>query len=138
MGTEFEDEYLDVLQNIESGIVSVWKKHPKMTDWDAQSAVEGLLRTYQAEVRQRREPALKLAPLAQETVDAVREMCEWRLGRREAVHTDNEGQSDEIPMRTVTLDEMIACLKRIRRSIELWNKEGGRRGYLDFISQFVP
>ncbi len=137
MEMEFEDKYLDVLQNIESSIIGVWKKHPKMTDWDAQNAVEGLLRTYQAEVRQRRQPVLKLAPLAQETFDAVREMCEWRLGRREAVHADDEGESDDIPMRTVTLDEMIACLKRIRSSIELWNKEGGRRGYLNFVSQFV-
>ncbi len=32
---------------------------------------------------------------------------------------------------------MIACLKRIRSSIQLWNKEGGRRGYLNFVSQFV-
>lgn len=137
MGTEFEDKYLDVLQNIESGIVSVFRKHPEMTDWDAQNAVEGLVRTYQAEGRQRRAPVLRLAPLAQETFDAVRVMCEWRLGRREAVHTDDEGKSDDIPMRTVTLDEMIACLKRIRSSIELWNKEGGRRGYLNFVSQFV-
>ncbi len=138
MGTEFEDQYLDVLQNIESGIVSVWKKHPEMTDWDAQNAVEGLLRTYQAQARQRREPVLRLAPLAQETFDAVGEMCDWRLGRRALVRTDDKGKSEDIPTDTVTLDEMIACLKRIRSSIELWNKEGGRRGYLNFISQFVP
>ncbi len=138
MDTKFEDEYLDVLQNIESGIVSVRKKHPEMTDWDAQNAVEGLLRTYQAEGRHRREPVLRLSPLAQETFDAVREMCEWRLGRGQASLTTEEAQGEIVPMRTITLEEMIACLKRIRSSIELWNKEGGRRGYLNFISQFVP
>jgi hypothetical protein len=36
-----------------------------------------------------------------------------------------------------TVEEMIACLKFIRRSIERWNKRGGQRGYLDFVSQYV-
>ncbi len=138
MSEKFEDQYLDVLQNIESGIVSAWKKHPEMTDWDAQEAVQGLLRTYQAEGRNRRMPVLRLTPLAQETFDAVKETCEWRMGRREAPRVIEKGQSAIVSTQTVTLDEMIACLKRIRKSIELWNKESGRRGYLGFISQFVP
>jgi len=36
-----------------------------------------------------------------------------------------------------TLDEIIACLQRILRSIELWQRERGQRGYYDFVSQFV-
>jgi hypothetical protein len=36
-----------------------------------------------------------------------------------------------------TVDEIIACLKRIRRSIQFWQKKGGRQGYLTFISEFV-
>ncbi len=137
MSELFEDQYLDVLQNIESGIISVWKEHPEMTDWDAQSAVEGLVRSYQAQVRQRREPVLRLTPLAQEVFDAVKDMCDWRLGRRETPRVVEKGQGAIVSAQTVTLDEMIACLKRIRKSIELWNKESGRRGYLEFVSQFV-
>jgi type I restriction enzyme, R subunit len=38
----------------------------------------------------------------------------------------------------ITLAEIIACLKRVRKSIELWRKEGGRRGYYDFVSPFLP
>ncbi len=34
-------------------------------------------------------------------------------------------------------EEMIACLHRILRSIELWQKEGGRRGYYNFVNQFI-
>jgi hypothetical protein len=36
-----------------------------------------------------------------------------------------------------TVDEIITCLKRIQKSIRRWNKEGGRQGYLNFISEFV-
>lgn len=41
-------------------------------------------------------------------------------------------------MEPVALDEIIACLKRVRKSINLWTREGGRRRYLTFVSQFVP
>ena len=30
-----------------------------------------------------------------------------------------------------------ACLKRIRKSVQRWNKEGGRQGYLTFVGRFV-
>ena len=37
----------------------------------------------------------------------------------------------------VTRDEIIACLKRVRKSIHLWTREGGRQGYLTFVSRFI-
>jgi O6-methylguanine-DNA--protein-cysteine methyltransferase len=40
---DFEEKYLDVLQNIEFGIVSVYREHPEMLDWDAFKAVEALI-----------------------------------------------------------------------------------------------
>ncbi len=136
MAEIFEDEYLDVLQNIEAAIVQVYKEHPEMTDWDALNAIQALGRVYQAEVRKRNLPAQPMAPLVQLTFDAVKAMCDWRLGRSGAFQVGSQliPASDAKPK---TVDEIVACLKRIRRSIEMWNKEGGRRGYLNFISQFV-
>jgi hypothetical protein len=29
------------------------------------------------------------------------------------------------------------CLKRIRKSVDLWNKQGGRQGYLYFIDNNI-
>jgi hypothetical protein len=40
-------------------------------------------------------------------------------------------------MEPKTIDEIIACLKRIRKSINRWNKVGGRQGYLIFVSDFI-
>jgi hypothetical protein len=133
----FEDEYMDVLQNIEFGIVRVYQDHPEMTDWDALNAIDALIRMYQAQARKRDVPALPLAPLVQKVFDSGQTMCEWRLGRSSATFKDKQGKPLNIPMRTITLDEMLACLKRIRHSIEFWNKKGGRQGYLKFVSQFV-
>ena len=35
------------------------------------------------------------------------------------------------------MEVIVACLKRIRESIQRWNKEGGRQGYLTFVQRFV-
>ena len=40
-------------------------------------------------------------------------------------------------LQPITVEEIIACLKRIRKSVEGWYKRGGRRGYYEFIQQFV-
>ena len=132
---DFEEKYLDVLQNIEFGILSVYRQHPEMVDWDALKAIETLIREYQAELTDRSLPVVAMQPFAREAHDAVRAMCEWRLGRNPA--RVEEGQSPELSPEPKTTDEMILCLKRIRKSIEHWNRRGGRRGYLDFISEYV-
>jgi hypothetical protein len=31
---------------------------------------------------------------------------------------------------------LVACLKRIRKSVRFWSKQGGRRGYLTYIEEF--
>jgi len=131
----FEERYQDVLQNIEFGIVQVYHDHPGMTDWEALSAIEALLRTYRAEAKGRQARLPSLDSLAQEVYEMVEVMCEWRLGR-ERFH-DEDGKPAEIPMEPITLDELVACLKCVRKSINRWSRQGGRQGYLTFVSQFV-
>jgi hypothetical protein len=125
-----EEEFLDVLQNIESTIVKVFNDHPELTDYEVNRAVEALLKSYQGESAGK--PA---SPpdneLAKQVFSMVREICEWRLGR---------GPSDEpvfIEMEPKTVNEIILCLKRIRKSIDTWNKRGGRQGYLAYIKNFT-
>src|SRR3989442_243459 len=81
MAEEFEEQYLDVLPNIEIALVSVYREQPKMNDWAALYAVETLIRTYTAEWQGRPLPALNFQPLEQEAYDRVKAMCDWRLGR---------------------------------------------------------
>ena len=135
MADKFEEKYLDVLENIEFALVQVYHAHEEMTDWDAREAVNALIRTYKAEMRGRNAPSLRLNEFAQEAYDGVKAMCEWRLGRGEML--DEKGKPMDLPMTPKTVDEIIRCLNRVLRSIELWQKEGGRRGYFDFASPFV-
>jgi len=134
-GGDFEERYEDVLQNIEFGIIRVYRDHPELADWDALNAVEALLRVYQAEAKGRQAALPPLTPLAQETYDSVKPMCEWRLGRETFV--DKAGKPMEFSSDPITLDEIVACLKRIRKSINRWNRRGGRQGYLTFVDRYI-
>ena len=38
----------------------------------------------------------------------------------------------------LTAAELVLCLKRIRKSINFWNKQGGRQGYLEYVLEYLP
>lgn len=128
-----EEEYRDVLQNIEFAIVSVYRDHPELTDYDVADAIQILTRQYVAEATKRYPPFSNLSERAGLVVQAAKNMCEWRLGRT-ALETK---ESEKITGPENSLDEIIACLKRIHKSVQFWTKEGGRQGYLKFVSKYV-
>lgn len=127
-----EERYFDVLQNIEFAIVQVYRRHPDLADANVDRALEALLRAYNAELKERSTPKVNLSATELEIRDDVRAMCEWRLGRVQP--PDNETPKEITP---ITVDEIIICLKRLRSSIKLWTQDGGRQGYLTFISPFL-
>src|SRR5437899_1618122 len=108
MNTRFEQEYEDVLQNIEFAIVSTYREHPEVSDWSVETALDGLIRSYQAEASGRAAPPLRLSELEQHIFDRVHAMCEWRLGR-EQLFTAEGVQPMMREMATKTMDEIIAC-----------------------------
>jgi hypothetical protein len=130
-----EERFQDVLQNVEFGIMQVYREHPEMTDWDALDAVQALIRTYQAEARGRQATTPSLRALPQKAYDSARLFCEWRLGRE--IPFNETEQPFDFSVQPLSPDEMVACLKRIRKSINRWRRQGGRQGYLTYVSQFV-
>jgi hypothetical protein len=134
--TPFEEQYQDVLQNIEFAIVGVYRELPEdVSDWSVETALDGLMRAYQAEHTGRTAAAPRLSEAERLIYDRVRAMCEWRLGRQQLV--GEAGQPALRELEPKTLDEIIACLKRVRTSVKRWHKSGGRRGYLDFVSRYI-
>lgn len=126
----FLEKYMDVLQNIEMTILSIYGNNPGLADHNVDKALDGLVRVYQAETRGKNPPKLKFTELEQQIYDEVNTVCDIHLGRGEL---KINGKTVAIEPRTV--DEIIACLKRIRRSVGLWTKSYGIRGYLDFITE---
>lgn len=133
MNEPFEEKYFDILQNIEFAIVQVYRTHPELSDWDVGSVLDKLIRVYRAEEANRPAPPLRLSELEQTLFDSVKSMCDWRLGREGDLSTRVASEA----MSPKTVSEIVACVKRIGLSVRRWTKQGGRQGYLNFISEFI-
>ncbi len=130
----FEEQYIDVLQNIEMAIVSVYREHHDLLDYDVDKVLNRVSMEYRNEKQGRTMPAPKFGENAQLVYDRVKQMCEWRLGR-----TDREAEEPPAPLKPepISVDEIMDCLKRVRKSVDLWNKQGGRQGYLYFLNNNI-
>jgi hypothetical protein len=128
---EFRERNLDVLQNIEFGIVAVYRVETSLLDIDAKDAVEALIRHYHAEEEQRTPPKMMLAERAERVFRSVQPFCEWRLGRS-AFPGDPSVAAPGMPV-----SDLVKCLREIQKSISFWSRRGGRKAYLDFVSQYV-
>jgi hypothetical protein len=143
---EFEENYIDVLHNIEAAIVSTYRgNQQEMTDWDASRALEALVAHYQAERKGHEARDVFLKPIPQEVFDKVFTVCEFTLGRLSLQVETKKKKWGIIPVTSrekikpepKTIDELIACLRHIQKSVQFWTKEAGRQGYLNYIDQFI-
>jgi hypothetical protein len=129
----FEEEYEDVLQNIEFAIVSVYRQEPALLDYDVEKALNSLGRSYrQGEAPP---PPEGFNDLQKAVYIHVKAICDLRIG--EGSLSDEEGEAVDILLETVTPEEIVACLKRIQKSVQTWTKQGGRQGYLKFVDGFI-
>jgi hypothetical protein len=130
-----EEEHFDVLQNIEAAVVTVYDREPDLHDLDVLDALEALIRSYTLEERGRPGASPSLSEQSQHVADQARRVCEWRLGRSPL----NAGDpwSDEDKRASISVPELIACLKRLRKSVRFWNEQGGRQGYLNYVREFL-
>jgi len=77
----FGEKRLDVLQNIEFGIVEAYRADASLLDIDVKDAIDALTRHYHAVEEQRTPPAMRLGDRAERVFQSVQTICEWRLGR---------------------------------------------------------
>ncbi len=133
---KFEDRYLDVLQNLEFSIVRVARDNPDLEDSNVELAIDRLIRYYSAKAKGRDPRSPRLASLTEKVFESVKSMAELRLGNLEP--TTEDGGAPPIDIPPITIDELIACLKRIRKSVRFWHKQSGQRGYLNYIREFFP
>lgn len=134
MPTSLEKKYFDVLQNIEFAIVQTYREQPDLTDAQVDNVLNGLIRVYRAEESGREPPRVKLSELEKALFGGTKAMCDWRLGRESMVKVDKKGREEAVTVDPIEMSEIVACLKRLRRSVSLWSKRGGRQGYLTVVS----
>ncbi len=126
------EKHPDVLQNIECAIGVVYGEYPRINDYRVMSALDAVIASYRAEFRSHRQKECALDHEERLIHDRVKAICECRMGRGE-----DAAILQELSVPPVSLDEMLSCLKRIRKSVEFWNGELGPQGYLGFVSRFV-
>ncbi len=134
--TPIEERYFDVLHNIESAIVSVYRATPDLSDYEVDKALSVLCDSYRTELQVRP----YILPAMNKNTDAVyaitQKICDWRLGRDVKLETEGGQPLPDVP--PISVAEILVCLKRIRKSVAKWSKRGGRQGYLYFIADFIP
>ncbi|MCW5551239.1 MAG: hypothetical protein KIS67_03630 [Verrucomicrobiae bacterium] len=132
---KWQEENLDVLQNLEFAIVEVWRAHSEMTDYSALRAYEAARQHYRAEMRGKPAPPSGLSGLDSLAFEELKKMCEFRLGRDPGPPAaENEADAGFSP---IPLDELLACLQELAKSVERHTRSGGRQGYLQFIDGFL-
>lgn len=133
MRREFIDEHLDVLQDIESGVVRVYEKRSDLIDYDVEEAYEALIRHYKALDRDHTPPEPSMTEKPQAVYDAIKPICDRRMGTSQDIAwlSDTSGGPERSPA------ELVSCLRELKKSLEGWRKRGGRQGYLDFVAQHV-
>ena len=129
---KFGETHLDVLQNIEFAIVEVYRADRSLLDADVNDAFNALVRRYHAEEAERTPPTVTLGERAQRVFLSVQKVCEWRLGRASFL-----GETPT-PESGMPVSELVRCLREIQKSIPRWSRQGGRKGYLDFVGQYLP
>lgn len=130
-----EDQYPDLLQNIEFVVAQQYRSQPDLTDFAVVRVYEALIDFYAAgNIGRQPRPWM---PTAEEQVlfERAKEMCDWLLGRNDALFSDSGKPVP--PPREIDLDTLHLCLKRLRNSVQKWTKRSGQQGYLRFMSQFV-
>ena len=127
-----EETHLDVLQNLEFAIVSVYRERGDLLDYDVMRALDALIDVYRAESRRHTPKTLNLPEVESHVAQRVQEMCEFRLGRKELT-----GGIEAEPGEIITAEEIVSCLRKIRKSVDRWNRQGGKQGYLQFVDEYV-
>ncbi len=123
-------DYQDVLQSIESAVAEVWRADPQLTNDAVMRTYEAAIAYYNAEARGLTPKPVNLTGLDAELYAKVGEMCEWRLGRLAGGGWPKMEQP-------IPVQDLVACLRKLNKSVEFWTKQGGRQGYLQHIEQFV-
>ena len=128
---KWADDELDVLQNLEFSVVEIWRAHREMSDYAALHAYEAAFQFYRAELRGHPPKPHALSGLEAEVFEAVKAMCEFRLGRASGAV---EGPEKIAP---VPLERIVDCLRELSKSVARHTKQSGRQGYLNFIDRFL-
>ncbi len=107
---------LEQLATIEFAIVGCFGRHPDLTDHDVEEAINAVLPQFEPRNRDTSGRVARLNSLARDVYEKLITACR-------VLAAPNE--------------QISASLKRIRKSVQFWRRDGGLRGYLNFINHNI-
>lgn len=122
---------LVVLEDLETTVARIWRAHPEMSDYVAQRAYEAAFQFYRAEFRGHTPKPPSLGGLDGTTFDAIKAVCEFRLGRGPSP-IDKPHAAEP-----VSVEHLVNYLRQLVKSVERHTAIDGRQGYLHFIDHYV-
>ncbi|MGH8610778.1 MAG: hypothetical protein ACREYF_01710 [Gammaproteobacteria bacterium] len=131
----WDEKHLDVLQNIELAIVSVFSEHADLRDREVMHALDAAVAHYRAVGRGHVPTPDRITGQAAEVLDHIYATCEYRLDRGSLEPVEAEQRLP--PGTEKTTEEILFCLRKIRKSVERWSNQAGPQGYLQFVRQYV-
>ena len=127
---------LDVLMNIENVVLNAFREDRSMLDKDVMKAYDALETFYRYKVKGKSANPPKLEYLSLELYNNIQEVLEVVGALNDEVNpqTTRRRFSRVAFKKEETYDEKIlAAVRRLQKSLKLWNGEKGATGYLDFI-----
>lgn len=116
---EFAEKFMSVLMPLEQNVLSYYKKMPTAMDHEILSMYQYFSKVIKAKMTNYTMPSPNVnGPL--ETL----------------YHA--EANFIESACKKVSLEDLKECLKMLEKSVELWNREMGVQGYLNFIEKNMP
>ncbi len=134
---KFIDDNLDILQNIEAIVIDIYRKdYPDMKDKEVLKAYEALIQSQRQVARGRTpRPPENLSDSEQMIFDGVQQVLELR---RELAPPSEKPQRFSLVNKTTSFeDTLLACLRKLQKSVKFWTKERGPQGYLNYINGFL-
>ena len=125
--SDIVEQFEAQLFQIELAVMRVRDDHPELTDAQVDSVYEELSRRYRAEATAHDFKPGKLDGLRLTLHDELLPITELLVGR----------PANMAPEQTVSAEEMRLMLGRLRASLKRWTREGGRQGYLNYLSNFL-
>ncbi len=129
------DKLLSLMQSLEMNLSNHYSEQPQLTDYDVSDAFDALVRYYKLKLDNHSfTPNLK--ERSKEVFEMLQTIADAFLG---SGRFPKDSDAPLVPenMESYSVEEVLSCFKRLQSSLKLWTKEGGRQGYLNYISQFV-
>ena len=131
-----EEEFENLMLNIDIQVVSISSKMPELSDFGVDKVFNAFLSKYKALWKGREPKEVSFGSPENELYLLIKDMCDFFTGDSE---TWGEGEYlIELDTEKVSYETMIAVFKRFRKSVKTWTKRGGSKGYIYYISQFLP